>query len=327
MRGVAGVAFLAVALMGCGGGDTAAPGLPDAQPDVAEPDTSPDAAEGPGPLTYNPCPRDQHIGGFEVTRADEYTGVNGQVYDGVVPGNIPDVVKESGDCALLQAKSLFCDPGCVPGETCGTEGTCIPYPVAHSVGEVTIAGLKSPLSMEAKWGNHYTNPGTMEHPGYEEGSEISLYAQGGDYEAFALRGYGVSALDVPGGKTVITGDGDVALSWTPPAEPGPAQVHIELNLNNHGWTSAWIACDAEDTGTFVIPGTLVTDLYEIGVSGFPSLNLTRRSADSATIEPGCVQLTVAAHQTIAIEVDGVTSCTHDGQCPPGASCGADLQCH
>ena len=30
---------------------------------------------------------------------------------------------------------------------------------------------------------------------------------------------------------------------------------------------------------------------------------------------------------VGIELPGVTSCTTDGQCPPGQTCGADLQCH
>ena len=50
------------------------------------------------------------------------------------------------------------------------------------------------------------------------------------------------------------------------------------------------------------------------------------SAHSTQLEAGCVELIVRTDQDVSIDVAGVTSCTSDGQCGPGESCGADLQC-
>jgi hypothetical protein len=279
-------------------------------------------------LAYQTCPEDERLGGFLVTLAEDYTGASGQVLDGIVPGNVPDLVQTEGACQLMQARSLHCDPGCVPGEACTESGDCIPYPERSSVGGVTITGLFEALSMEAKWGNTYTNQGSMVHPGYPVGSDIALVAEGGEFDPFSLRGFGVEALEQSGASEIVIEAGSpTVLSWGPPTVDGPVKVHIELNLNNHGSTSAWIACDVEDTGAFALPASLLDALYAIGVSGFPSLSMSRRSADAVTISQGCVEFLVHSDREIPVAISGVTSCTQDQQCPPGQSCGADLACH
>ena len=351
MRAVLSVWVVAVAFGGCGDSATA----PDAE-DVAVLDSlsgtdasavpedvelSPsDASTGDqndapeldvqppqGPLGYEACSEATRTGGFQVTLAEEYTAVSGLVLNGIVPGNVPEEVQVEGSCRLLRARSLYCDPGCVPGETCGDQGACVPYPESISVGTVTVDGLKEPLSMDAKWGNNYTNPGSMVHPGYVPGAELSLAADGGDYEAFVLRGVGVEALSVPNATMTVVAGEPLNLSWSPAAVDGPAKVHIELNLNNHGATSAWISCDVDDTGSFGVSASLLDALQQIGVSGFPSLSLARRSSDHTTISVGCVEFIVASSRDVAVEIEGVKSCTSDQQCPPGQSCGVDLACH
>ncbi len=282
----------------------------------------------PKTLGYKPCSKESRVGGFRLELAEKYTGVQGQVLDGMVPGNIPEVVQTVGSCSLLRGRSLFCNPSCVPGETCDEKGACITYPKSHPVGTVTISGMKAALSMKAKWGNNYTNSGTLPHPGFDEGAAISLQASGGDYQAFELLGQGVAPVVVSSQskKLVIDGAKAIDLKWTPPAKQGAVKVHIEVNINNHGTTSAWITCDVDDNGAFSIPVELVGALQKLGVSGFPSLLLSRRSADSASITPGCVDLLVVADAEMTVAVAGLTSCTKDSQCPKGQSCQVDLSC-
>jgi hypothetical protein len=279
-----------------------------------------------GPLLYNPCPVTTKVGGFEVTLAEKYTGVSGQVLDGVVPTQVPNLAQNAEECSLWVAKTLFCDPPCVPGETCGTEGSCIPYPESHSVGTVVIEGLKEPLSMEAKWGNHYTNPGTMAHPGYEVSAALHVEASGGDYEPFHLRGVGVEPLEVTTTSAEVAQGAGLAVAWIPGQEVAGVRIALELNINNHGSNSAWIECDVSDSGAYTVPSDLIGALFGLGVSGFPSLVITRQSVDSTTIEPGCVQFAVTTSQALAISVEGVISCTNDAACPKGQTCGVDLQC-
>jgi hypothetical protein len=329
---------LACALVACSSSSDEAPAAQPAQ-DATSAETSMEhkdsatpaadvssSVEDVHPFTYSPCSLAERLGGFTVTLADDYTGVNGEVADGVVPGNVPILIAEGGDCRLLQKPSLFCAPACVPGETCGSDGTCVAYPENQSVGTVEVTGLKSALSMEAKWGNYYGNPGTMEHPGFEPGALVTLRAAGEDLPTFTLGGVGVTPLSISNPQISIDDDDGLLLEWS--AAPGSEaiQMHVELNINNHGSTSAWISCDSPDSGTLEIPQALLAELFQIGVSGFPSLTFSRRSAHSTQLNAGCVELVVRTDQDVSIEVAGVTSCTSDGQCGPGESCGADLQC-
>lgn len=285
------------------------------------------ATENPHPFSYSPCPVSDRIGGFAVTLAHDYTGVNGEVADGVVPGNVPEVVAEEGYCRLLRKPSFFCSPACVPGETCGADGKCIPYPENQSVGLVELAGLKTALSMEAKWGNYYGNSGSMEHPGFDPGALLTLHALGADLPGFTLGGVGVVPLTMAKSQLTVDDTAGLELEWTSGPSHDGVQMHIELNINNHGSTSAWIACDCPDTGTLEIPHSLLAALFQIGVSGFPSLHLSRRSVHSAHLNVGCVDFKVHADHDASIQVAGVTSCTSDAQCGPGQTCGSDLQCH
>ena len=285
------------------------------------------ASEPLPPLVYAPCDVSERVGGFRVTLADAYTGVDGYVLDGVVPSTVPEEVQREGDCRLLRAVSLYCEPPCVPGETCGFDGACIGYPERRSVGLVTLTGLLDELVMEAKWGNTYTNPSSMTHPGYVPGAEIELDAEGGAFEPFRLGGVGVEPLSIAPELSVVVAIGQaIELTWLPPSVDGPVKVHIELNVNNHGATSAWIACDVEDSGAFTLSASLLDALHAIGVSGFPSLSMSRRSVDSTPISPGCVDFMVVSEQSVPVEIEGLTSCTTDAQCPPGQRCGAELAC-
>ena len=286
-------------------------------------------ADTGAPLSgYAPCSAATKVGGFTVTLAAAFTGVDGQVLDGVVPQNVPRELQTAGSCRLLGAPSLACSPPCAPGETCSESGACITYPQSHSVGTVTLTGLEVPVAMSPQYGNIYTNPAQLPHPGFIEGADIRLTATGGDYAPFTLSGQGIRPMEVAdASKAVLVESGkSVDLSWKAPGLAGLARVHIELNINNHGTTAAWIACEAEDTGSFSIPAELVTALYDLGLSGGPTVVVTRRSADSTTIAAGCVQLLVSSELALEVEVPGLTSCTVDTDCPSGETCQTDLTC-
>jgi hypothetical protein len=291
---------------------------------------SPDGGSGDLGATalsgYKPCSAATKVGGFTITLAEAFTGVNGQVLDGVVPQNVPQEAQTSGSCRLLSPPTLSCSPPCSPGQTCGASGSCITYPQSLSIGTVTVSGLKAQLSMTPQYGNNYTNPSSLPHPGFSEGADIRLAASGGDTAAFSLGGQGIAQLVSPAKKVTVQSGKSVDLTWTAPSTQGLARVHIELNINNHGTTSGWIECEAEDTGSFSIPAVLVTALTGMGLSGGPTIVLTRRTADSTPISAGCVQLAVASELALEVEVPGLTSCTVDTDCPSGQTCQADLSC-
>jgi hypothetical protein len=64
---------------------------------------------------------------------------------------------------------------------------------------------------------------------------------------------------------------------------------------------------------------------DAGVSGFPNGKLTRRTADSALLEQGCVDLVVGSPRVADVSIAGYTPCNASAECPPGQSCNAALQ--
>jgi hypothetical protein len=285
------------------------------------------SAEDTGDLSYRPCPAAEHLGQFRVELAAAFTGVQGRIANGVLPLNVPDEVDQRGQCRLLRPPSLFCDPACAAGETCTSDGQCIPHPRTRSVGSVTIEGLITPLSMEpSEPGNVYTNRDPLPHPGFADGAAIVLRADGGEFEPFTLRGWGVSPLEGTPDRLALAANQRAKLQWAAPDDAGPAQVHIEVNVNRHGGVATWLECDVPDSGQFEIAQELTTALVSAGLSGFPSAILTRRTVDSVSLNEGCVDFEVSARVELAIAIPGLISCTETHECPAGQTCQPDLTC-
>jgi hypothetical protein len=114
--------------------------------------------------------------------------------------------------------------------------------------------------------------------------------------------------------------------WKPPGIPGLSRIRLKLDISHHGGSKGEIDCDAEDTGSLEVPGSLVTQLLNLGVAGFPSFLLTRSSVGSTVIEPGRVDLTVLSDVEHPVDVMGLVSCTDDNSCPKGQTCQTDLSC-
>ena len=278
-------------------------------------------------LDYAPCDIAERVGGFKVILDEEFTGIEGRVHDGVVPSNVPEVINTEGDCSLLRGRNLFCDPACGSQETCDDTGSCIAYPAGRSVGDVSVTGLKAELSMSPSASSKsYTNPPMFPHPGYDEGDIFSLTAAGGDYDTFTLTTWGVAMFETSSSEILVEADSPIDLEWTPPSSDGPAKVHVEVNINNHGVTSAWIACDVADTGSTSIAASLVTELVELGFSGYPTVLIRRQSAASTEIEPGCVDFVASSEVTLDAAIPGLVSCSQNEDCPPDQNCQDDLTC-
>lgn len=272
-------------------------------------------------IPYAPCSEAASVGGFTLELADDYTSLEGKVFDAVDPRLVRTVVASEGTCRLLTPPSLLCDPGCATStEVCAPDNQCVPVPVGHGVGSVSVSGLASAVEMTANaaTGNYRASP-ALPHPGFEPGADVRLSASGGDYAPFELRGWGIALLEVTSEITVTEGQPSL-IRWTPPVEAGPAHVLATLDVNNHGSTEASIECDFPDTGEGEIPASLVDALIAQGTSGFPSISLTRRTASSASIEPGCVQFLVTSTLDLDVSLTGLTSCDTDAECPDGQTC-------
>lgn len=291
-------------------------------------ESSPDGGIVPTPdgsLTYNPCPKATHVGGFSVALQDGYTSAQGQVASGVVPGDIPEATQTAGECILYRPRSLLCNPACANGQTCGENGVCITYPSNLSVGTVAITGLTAPVQMTANAPvYYYTFRGTLPHPGFMPGDTVSLSATGA--EVFALRGRGIDPLTLTATVVPLRRGQPAQAGWNPPSVDVPAKITLSLNIANHGGNPGQIDCIVPDTGSYAIPSSLVDALLDLGASGFPTLIVTRKTVDAATLSQGCIEFSVQ-HQAVAdIDILGLISCSGDQDCPQGQTCQVDLTC-
>lgn len=272
-------------------------------------------------LPYAPCDEAVAVGQFMIALAEGYTSIDGKVTDAVLSSRVPDELGREGDCRLLAAALTTCEPACpFATQACDRSNTCVALPRARDVGTVTVHGLVVPMTMSANAVTRsYTNPVLLPGAGFLPGADLRITTAGGDYAPFELRGWGVSPL-VLGEPIEVAPGSATRVSWEPPALTGPARVDVLLNINQHGSSKAWIECDFADTGAGDIPANLIDGLIEQGLSGYPTLTATRRTATSVNIEPGCVELLVAAEVSVDIEVEGVVSCDTSAECPAGQTC-------
>jgi hypothetical protein len=276
-------------------------------------------------LPYEPCPYEARVGQFTIELTPEYTSVDGKVSDGPLPTQVPDELARAGDCRLLKARVGACASACPAAtQVCSNDGRCMPRPLAHDLGAVTVQGLVIPMVMTSNAVTHgYSNPAQpmLPNPGFLPGADLRVTTGGGDYAPFELRGWGVSLLELASVPAAHVSAGVATqVSWRASSSAGPARLQAKLQVNHHGSSSAWLECDFPDTGAAEIPAELIDALLAEGLSGDPTLTATRRSATSVEIEPGCVELLVASKIEASIEVEGLTTCDDSSMCPSGQSC-------
>jgi hypothetical protein len=308
--------------------DRAPDAAPPPPPDMALPPPPPDEAPPP-PQGYQPCPSATQVGYFRIELTPDFTGVEGAVSDGVIPDRLPVEVRRSGECRLFTRVGYTCAPECAVGQTCaGPPRGCIPLPRDRNVGAVTVNGLKAPLVMTPTMpGNFYTNTDELPKPAFDPGTEIRLSAAGGEYTPFAMRVFGISALTISDAPILVESGKAVRVAWTPAGGTGGGRIQVVLNINHHGTGTNYVECDVADSaGAVDISAELITELVRRGFSGWPSVEITRRSVDSATIAPGCVQFSVVSQVSRPVNVAGLTSCREPEDCPAGQVCNIELAC-
>lgn len=261
------------------------------------------------------------------------TAVLGKIYDGPSPAAIVwQKGTKEGDCQLLTPKVPFCNTPCGGSAVCVADDTCEPYPLAHSAGEVTVSGLISEAGavdiVMIPVANTYQPPvsAKLVYPAFAEGDTIKFAASGDYFAPFSVEAKGVAPLAIQSAAIKLDGAQPLALTWTAPAKPEISSIHIKLDISHHGGTKGMIECDTADTGSIQLSASLVKELLDLGVAGYPSIIVTRKSIGSATIKEGRVDAVVSSEVERAIEVAGLTSCTTDADCQSPQTCQSDLTC-
>jgi hypothetical protein len=324
LLGLAGLSFL----MGCSGG-------------AASPDGSGGASGGSGGggsggnaaslLPYKPCDVDKRVGAFAMAlapatkTAPAFSTFQGGMNNAPTPSNNWPETAKDGDCHLVVGPRLVCTTPCSNDQVCAGQNQCLPQPVPQDLGIITLNGFSMPLT--AKFVGQYYVPLPMPFPPFPVDAPLSMTTAGGAYPSFSLNGRGIEPMEFAGNNLMARRDQPMVVSWTAPKKITSTRVFVRVDIAHHGGVAARIECDVADNGSMTIAGSLISKLIDQGTAGFPTVSLTRRTMDSTTVTPGCVELSVASPVEQPISVDGVISCNQeDLPCPTGKTCGVDQKC-
>lgn len=279
-----------------------------------------------------PCPIDKRVSNFRVQVDPKAPSVSGRISDGVVPQSVLQPI--SGDpikgCSLYSQPNPHCDPICGPSEFCDFSETCVPYPRQHSAGTIEVLGLVEPVSMipigeEGSQQYFFTELPPMI---VDVDAKLRLVAHGdeNDVTAFELHGYGVGPLPDDPSLLTLRKSRDLELTWEVVGKK--ASIRIRIFVDQHGASPLHLICDVPDSGTFSVPKELIKQLIESGVTGFPSLAMTRQVMNHTFLPglgPGCVQFEVSSTNTQGLKVDGHAPCKTDADCPEGLICDTTIE--
>jgi hypothetical protein len=283
-------------------------------------------------LPYKPCDQATRVGGFAVELkrnegSTPFTALSGGVKNAVDPTAVWQELAKEGDCRVQIGRMLVCNTPCAAGKICAGSNMCVDEPATQDLGTVTFTGLGAPVPlMLANFQYSGSLPAEAPYPPVAAEAEVHVQTGGGKYAAFTLAGRGLAPIELAGPGPRVARNQPLPVTWKAPAKAGSARVHIKLDIAHHGGISARLECDVADSGSVTIPSTLINQLMDRGVAGFPSLSLTRQTADSTTIAPGCVDFVVASEEAREVEVEGVVSCNQEHPCPSGKTCQQDLTC-
>lgn len=261
-----------------------------------------------------------------------YTLLQGIVRTGAMPEPKSWTVSaEEAGCQLVIPNAPLCDPKCPTGQTCVEGGTCVASPTVKSVGSVTVKGVKTAAGetefvMEPASSGSYSPDPELAYPPFEKGANVEISAAGGEYAAFSLSAKGIEPLaDLPTSVAIETGKA-ASIQWNTAGANATSTIEISLDISQHGGTKGVINCSVADNGAFDIPATLITQLINLGVAGFPMISIARKSVGSAELPHGRVDLLLTSALEVPVEIPGLTSCSEDIPCPSGMSCQSDYTC-
>lgn len=231
-----------------------------------------------------------------------------------------------GECTLSTPIKPFCEQGCTG--KCTADDVCSPQGEKLALGGIHFAIGKRELDLQAVANNYQLAAGEkLPYPPCDEGDATSIEVEGGDYEGFSIETRCIATLDAEGPFPMEPGK-PLDLTWSAPGAQDVSSMHVKLDVSHHGGSKGQIDCDVPDTGSYSIPAELVDQLLDLGVAGFPTVQLTRNAtAHPKGGEPSNVTMAVDMMVEREVTIPGLVSCaSDDAQCPAGQVCQADLSC-
>ncbi len=271
------------------------------------------------------CLDAERLGRFTVDSNADYAFVTGSANDGVVPTSVLTQLYASGDCIIWRRENPYCDPACDPGDTCGLDGTCVPYPVTQDLGLVRVDGLVQAVEMSPVSPGYTYFDTSLPNPPWTPGAALSLTTGNGVWDPIQLDGVAPETLAASSLAWVVTRERPFAMAWDDLGAPVPTEVVLELRIDQHGTTPSSAVCRFVDDGAAEVPADIIDELMGLGVTGFPAGSLVRRTADRADLGDGCLDFIASSSQLPHVSISGYTPCRSDEECPKGLECNEALE--
>jgi hypothetical protein len=264
--------------------------------------------------------------------SEAYTTVLGRVNNGPTPSTLQwTQADSSGSCKLMIPRAPFCAVSCGSTAACVADGVCQDYPKALVVGSMTVNGMKTvagPTSfvMQPLLGT-YQPPATTQFvaPPFTEGDDVTISAGTDSTGLFSLTAKAMGPLQVLYDSIVLTDNQAVTLQWTPPSAASSSTVSARFDISHHGGVKGVIECESADNGQLIVAASLVNQLKALGISGFPTVELSRHSASPVRTDMS-LELRIESMVVRPISIPGLISCSGDEECPNGQTCQQDLKC-
>lgn len=299
--------MILAALAACGGsGDDDASDNPDAPP-IDAPGTVGRARAGYVEVLEDvwTFPEDQGGETYRTSRVDA------RFFDGDEPSFHREAMR-AGDCVLSTFTPASCSQPC--NGVCVETDVCQPWPTYLSAGRLTLAGLRTALSIEPMDGWYFPSMPLPPDLFADDASVTATLAGAGAIPSLILTTSATPPLaaDVTGGKVVapFPATGPLEIRWTP-AAGSSARVRLTLNSNNRGHGApfdAIIECDvADDAGVIAVPAAMLdafpaTEAWTICAgSDCPPSRLRRYRNALAPVGERDVELRVSSTFTFGIE--------------------------
>jgi hypothetical protein len=203
---------------------------------------------------------------------------------------------------------------------CTAKDECTPYPDPVAVGKLTVSGLGDSLSLASATSMLIYQSPSLAYPPCEEGAKVSASS-----ERFALEAECITPLELTGADPLPVKSGEVVhVTWVAAAARAKSRIRIGLDVSHHGGKKGQIDCNVPDTGSFDIPASLVTKLIDLGLAGYPTINVNRVSLGVDATNPN-ISLVLSSSVTRAVDT-GVKSCMDDVECEEDQTCSAVGTC-
>lgn len=260
----------------------------------------------------------------------DYATLSGRVYAAPRPTFEDwETTSVDGDCELREPVRVECETDCEAPTRCAVGGECAVEPPTSNMGTVRVWGVETQepqpfLELSKLPSDTYVISGAkLAYPPFSAGDSVIFEASGGPWPGFVTAVSAVEPLELDSDEHLpFEAENELTLNWN--AGATDATMNIVVDISFHGGTKGIIACSTRDDGELTIPAEMVTRLIDLGVAGFPHVELERASRGFANVGESHIEFNIVSRRTVELAIPGVVSCTGDEECSEGQVCLASM---